>query len=190
MRRCWQQLRVCWTTNETVGRLRLGGMLLFKVWALGLVQSCAGGGRGGSYYQEDVRLLPGPFPCQVLCAGKHNAAKSVTQCQPHLNYVLPVFMCPVDRLQAEASQRAIEAAGSLAAAGAGESTAAAEQLHEVFFGRPTASMPALFQAVAGQARAIRYVYPVLHPVLQAFLRLHLLRKLLCLLGFPPPAKVP
>lgn len=60
----------------------------------------------------------------------------------------------VDHLQPQASQRAIEAAGSRAAAGAGEA-AASEQLHEVFFGRPTISMPALFQAVATQAAHIR-----------------------------------
>jgi hypothetical protein len=69
-----------------------------------------------------------------------------------------VVCCPaVDRLQPQASQRAIEAAGSLAAAGAGDVAAAAEQLHTIFFGRPTNSMPALFQAAAAQAAQIRWV---------------------------------
>lgn len=73
-------------------------------------------------------------------------------------HVPPRVCCPaVDRLQPQASQRAIEAAGSLAAAGAGDVAAAAEQLHKIFFGRPTISMPALFQAVAAQAAQIRWV---------------------------------
>lgn len=63
-----------------------------------------------------------------------------------------------DRLQRQASQRAIEAAGSLAAAGAG-GPETAEQLPEVFFGRPTVSLPALFQAVSAHAADIRWVWP-------------------------------
>jgi hypothetical protein len=66
-----------------------------------------------------------------------------------------VVPAAVDRLQPEASQRAIEAAGTLAAAGAGDTAAAAESLHEIFFGRPTISIPALFEAVATEAARIR-----------------------------------
>lgn len=84
------------------------------------------------------------------------ATFAATVCVCHCVHVPPRVCCPaVDRLQPQASQRAIEAAGSLAAAGAGDVAAAAEQLHTIFFGRPTISMPALFQAVAAQAAQIR-----------------------------------
>jgi hypothetical protein len=73
---------------------------------------------------------------------------------PYDHVCEPLIAVVRERLQKQASQRAIEAAGSLAAAGAG-APAAAEQLPEVFFGRPTVSLPALFRAVSAQAAGVR-----------------------------------
>lgn len=99
---------------------------------------------------------PSPMPCASSPVFFHRV---LILCPVVMHTLLScaLLMCAssVQREAVLASAAAIRASGSTAAEGRGEA-AAADTHWEVFFGRPTVSIPALFQAIAADAAQVRW----------------------------------
>jgi hypothetical protein len=104
----------------------------------------------------DAGVCGGGECCVLRCSRTVSDPQRAARVVPSGHVLKRCCVCCIagQREAVLASADAIKAAGSLTAAGRGEA-AAPDSQWEVFFGRPTVSIPALFQAVAAEAARIR-----------------------------------